>query len=99
MGGLDLTKLQPRYLLTAMMQAAELTDSSTRALRIHPVNNTCTASVVIQEDALKLVQLHQITYEQYEYAMMAYIVPPMARSEALLQTLTGKNRRNNYSRT
>ncbi|KAL3196539.1 hypothetical protein MRX96_053965 [Rhipicephalus microplus] len=31
-GGLDLTTLQPRYLLTALMQAAALTDPSTLTL-------------------------------------------------------------------
>ncbi|KAH7972233.1 hypothetical protein HPB52_009768 [Rhipicephalus sanguineus] len=75
-GGLDLTTLQPRYLLTALMQAAALTDPSTLTLRIHPVNNTCTVSAVNQEDALKLVQLQHITYDQHEYAMTAYIAPP-----------------------
>ncbi|KAL3225763.1 hypothetical protein MRX96_049122, partial [Rhipicephalus microplus] len=43
-GGVDLTTLQPRYLLTALMQAAALTDPSTLTLLIHPVNNTCTVS-------------------------------------------------------
>lgn len=75
-GGLDLTTLQPRYLLTALMQAAALTDPSTLTLRIHPVNNTCTVSAVNEKDALKLVQLQHITYDKHEYAMTAYIAPP-----------------------
>ncbi|KAH7983163.1 hypothetical protein HPB52_009699 [Rhipicephalus sanguineus] len=75
-GGLDFTTLQPRYLLTALMQAAALTDPSTLTLRIHPINNTCTVSAVNQEGVLKLVQLQHITYDQHEYAMMAYIAPP-----------------------
>ncbi|KAL1431378.1 hypothetical protein MTO96_014230 [Rhipicephalus appendiculatus] len=75
-GGLDLKTLQPRHLLTALMQAAALTDPSTLTLRIHPVNNTCTVSAVNQEDALKLVQLEHITYDQHKYAMTAYIAPP-----------------------
>ncbi|KAH8024561.1 hypothetical protein HPB51_025480 [Rhipicephalus microplus] len=75
-GGLDLTTLKPRYPLATLMQAAERTDSSTLTLRIHPVNNTCTVSAVNQEDALKLVQLHQLTYEEHEFAMTAYIAPP-----------------------
>ncbi|KAL3204193.1 hypothetical protein MRX96_041365 [Rhipicephalus microplus] len=74
--GLDLQKLQPRYLLATLMQAAELTDPSTLTLQIHPVNNTSTVSAVDQKDALKLVQLHQITHEQLEYAMTTYLVPP-----------------------
>ncbi|KAL3223642.1 hypothetical protein MRX96_027229 [Rhipicephalus microplus] len=75
-GGLDLTTLQPRYLLTALMQAAALTDPSTLTLRIHPVNNTCTVSAVNEKDALKLVRLQHITYDKHEYAMTAYIAPP-----------------------
>ncbi|KAH8031276.1 hypothetical protein HPB51_015211 [Rhipicephalus microplus] len=75
-GGLDLTTLQPRYLLTALMQAAALTDPSTPTRRIHPVNNTCTVSAVNEKDALKLVQLQHITYDKHEYAMTAYIAPP-----------------------
>ncbi|KAH8038028.1 hypothetical protein HPB51_020678 [Rhipicephalus microplus] len=75
-GGLPLTTLQPRYLLTALMQAAALTDPSTLTLRIHPVNNTCTVSAVKEKDALKLVQLQHITYDKHEYAMTAYIAPP-----------------------
>ncbi|KAH8028954.1 hypothetical protein HPB51_020881 [Rhipicephalus microplus] len=75
-GGLDFTTVQPRYLLTALMQAAALTDPSTLTLRIHPVNNTCTVSAVNEKDALKLVQLQHITYDQHEYAMTAYIAPP-----------------------
>ncbi|KAL3183900.1 hypothetical protein MRX96_033001 [Rhipicephalus microplus] len=74
--GGDLTTQRPRYLLAALMQAAELTDLSTLTLQIQPVNNTCTVSAVNQKEALKLVQLHQITYEQHEYAMTAYITPP-----------------------
>ncbi|KAH7955855.1 hypothetical protein HPB52_004555 [Rhipicephalus sanguineus] len=62
-GGLDLTILQPRYLLPALMQAAALTDPS-----------TLTSDSA--QDALKLVQLQHITYDQYEYAMTAYIAPP-----------------------
>ncbi|KAH8030567.1 hypothetical protein HPB51_008928 [Rhipicephalus microplus] len=65
-GGLYLPTLQPLCLLAAPMQAAELTDPSTPMLRIHPVNNTCTVSAVGQEDALKLVQLHKITYKKHE---------------------------------
>ncbi|KAH8024033.1 hypothetical protein HPB51_020791 [Rhipicephalus microplus] len=65
-GGLDLTTLQPRYLLTALMQAAALTDTSTLTLRIHLLNNTCTVSAVNEKDALKLVQLQHITYDKHE---------------------------------
>ncbi|KAL3227628.1 hypothetical protein MRX96_024051 [Rhipicephalus microplus] len=75
-GGLDLMTLQPRYLLTALMQAAALTNPSTLTLRIYPVNNTFTVSVVNEKDALKLVQLQHITYDKHEYAMTAYIAPP-----------------------
>ncbi|KAH8023161.1 hypothetical protein HPB51_011275 [Rhipicephalus microplus] len=79
-GGLDLTTLQPRSLIAALMQAAELTDPSTLTVRIHPINNTCTNCAANQVDALKLVQLHQITYEQHEYAMTAFIAPMSHRS-------------------
>ncbi|KAL3196636.1 hypothetical protein MRX96_015406 [Rhipicephalus microplus] len=72
-GGLDLTTLQPRYHLTTFMQAAVLTDQSTLTLRINGDNKICTVSAVNQEDTPELVQLHQITYKQHEYAMMAYI--------------------------
>ncbi|KAH6928143.1 hypothetical protein HPB50_012194 [Hyalomma asiaticum] len=75
-GGLDLTTLVPRNLLSAFMQAAALTETSTLQLRIHPVNNTCTVSVANQDDALKLVQLQKITYDERQYAMTAYIAPP-----------------------
>ncbi|KAH8035809.1 hypothetical protein HPB51_008636 [Rhipicephalus microplus] len=75
-GGFDLTTLQPRYLLTTLMQAAALTDPSTLTLRIHPVHNTCTVSAVNENDALKLVQLQHIPYDKHEYAMTAYIAPP-----------------------
>ncbi|KAL3189899.1 hypothetical protein MRX96_020242 [Rhipicephalus microplus] len=68
--------LQPRYLLATFMHAAELTERSTLTLQIHPVHNTCTVSAVNHEDALKPVQLHQITYEEHEYAMMVCIAPP-----------------------
>ncbi|KAL3169658.1 hypothetical protein MRX96_015493 [Rhipicephalus microplus] len=70
------------------MQAAELTDPSTLTLRIHSVSNTCTVSVVNQEDALKLVQLYQITYEQHEYAMTAYIVPPPPPDDSVRGVIT-----------
>ncbi|KAH8022687.1 hypothetical protein HPB51_001574 [Rhipicephalus microplus] len=98
-GGLDLTTLQPRYLLTAFMQAAALTDPSTLTLRIHPVNNTCTVSAVNEKDALKLVQLQHITYDKHEYAMTAYIAPPDGSVRVLLETPTGRNHHKNYSRT
>ncbi|KAL3211209.1 hypothetical protein MRX96_052078, partial [Rhipicephalus microplus] len=98
-GGFDLTTLQPRYLLTALIQAAALTDPSALTLRIHPVNNTCTVSAVNEKDALKLVQLQHITYDKHEYAMTAYMALPMAQSGVLLRTPTGRNHHKNYSRT
>ncbi|KAL3191313.1 hypothetical protein MRX96_018721 [Rhipicephalus microplus] len=58
------------------MQAAQLTDPSTLTLQINTVNNTCTVTSVNQGDALKLGQLHQITYEQHEFTTTAYITPP-----------------------
>ncbi|KAL3205065.1 hypothetical protein MRX96_011380 [Rhipicephalus microplus] len=97
-GGLDLTTLQPRYLLTALMQAVALTDPSTLTLRIHPVNNTCTVSAVNEKDALKLVQLQHITYDKHEYAMTAYIAPPQWLSQGcyykrLLEGITTRTTR------
>ncbi|XP_065285932.1 uncharacterized protein [Dermacentor albipictus] len=67
--------LQPHYLLTALMQAAALSDPSTLTLQIHPVNNTCIVSAANQNDTLKLVQLQHIIYYQPKYAMAAYIAP------------------------
>ncbi|XP_054932215.2 uncharacterized protein [Dermacentor andersoni] len=75
-GGLDLTMLQPRYFLTALMQAAALSDPSTLTLLIHLINNTCIVSAANEDDTLKLVQLQHIIYNQLEYAMAAYIAPP-----------------------
>ncbi|KAL3171883.1 hypothetical protein MRX96_013462 [Rhipicephalus microplus] len=110
-GGLDLTTLQPRCLLTALMQAAALTDPSTLTLRIHPVNNTCTVSAVNEKDALKLVQLQHITYDKHEYAMTAYIAPPdgsvrgvitnaywKESPQELLADLISRNPPRNYTR-
>ncbi|KAL3189905.1 hypothetical protein MRX96_020247 [Rhipicephalus microplus] len=110
-GGLDLTTLQPRYLLTALMQAAALTDPSTLTLRIHPVNNTCTVSAVNEKDALKLVRLQHITYDKHEYAMTAYIAPPdgsvrgvitnaywKESPQELLADLISRNPPRNYTR-
>nr|XP_054925364.1 zinc finger protein ZFP2-like [Dermacentor andersoni] len=80
-GGLDLTTLQPRYFLNALMQAAALTNPSKLKLWIHPVNNACIVSQAHtspsnQDDALKLIHLQYIICDRLEYAMAAYVAPP-----------------------
>ncbi|KAH6922470.1 hypothetical protein HPB50_014414 [Hyalomma asiaticum] len=98
-GGLYLTTLQPRNLLNAFMQAAALTETPTLQLRIHPVNNTCTVSVANQDDALKLVQLQKITYDERQYAMTAYIAPPDGSVRGVIANVTGKNPLKNFYTT
>ncbi|KAH7960085.1 hypothetical protein HPB49_016901 [Dermacentor silvarum] len=74
-GGLFLPNIQPQLLLRCLCETAKIPIGAEVKLRVHPMNNTCTAATTNQEAALNLVKIRSITLNAKAYGVAAYIVP------------------------
>ncbi|KAH8020181.1 hypothetical protein HPB51_025342 [Rhipicephalus microplus] len=75
----ELTKLQPWHLYTALLQAAFLQDlppASRDTVRIHPVNNTFTLSVADSARAQAYLRITSLTVSGNTFTVHLYAPPP-----------------------
>ncbi|KAH7976233.1 hypothetical protein HPB52_010187 [Rhipicephalus sanguineus] len=75
----ELTKLQPWHLYTALLQAACLQDlppASRDTVRIHPVNNTFTLSVADSARAQAYLRITSLTVSGNTFTVHLYAPPP-----------------------
>ncbi|KAH7946803.1 hypothetical protein HPB52_004323 [Rhipicephalus sanguineus] len=76
---IDLNKLQPWHLYSALLQAANFQDlppTSCDRVRIHPVNNTLTLSVADSARAQAYLRITSLTVSSTTFTVHLYAPPP-----------------------